>query len=110
MKVSELSEEDRTLWMAWMRAVFMPLNRRSVELITNKAHLILGDQIPQCLLDLCAHSAGYDVVLTRWDSGDYSTLLSVIDHPREPYLAYVTESFLYLKQKQQRLLALTKND
>jgi hypothetical protein len=110
LRVSQFTEADRDMWVAWMRSVFMPTNRKSVELITTKAHLMLGGEIPQCLLDLCAHVAGYEVVIQKWDTGDYSELLSVIDHPRAVYRNYVRDSFLYLKGRQQRLLVLTGKD
>ena len=32
------------------------------EIIINKAHLLIEGEMPQCLLDFCAHKAGYDVV------------------------------------------------
>jgi hypothetical protein len=33
--------------------------------------------MPQCLLDFCAHKAGYDVVIECWKQGDYTEHLSV---------------------------------
>lgn len=102
---ADLTVEQREVWAQWMTAVFMPMNKRGYEIIVSKAHLLEGDTMPQCLLDFCAHVAGYDAVLQRWEAGDYSTVGSLLDHPGDAYLTYVRESFATLKKRQQALLA-----
>jgi hypothetical protein len=104
----DLSDEERMAWVRWMKIVFMPANRRAYELIVTKAHLLTGQDVPKCLLDFCAHVAGYQVVVDQWENGDYSRLTSFIDHPRKAYLDYIAESFVELKRRQQELLALVK--
>jgi hypothetical protein len=39
-------------WRLWMTHVFMPLNRRMVEIVVNHADLLIEKNIPQCLQDL----------------------------------------------------------
>ena len=104
---SEVSDQDRKTWILWMNSVFLPSNRRSAELITTKAHLMVDDAVPQCLLDFCAHVAGYEVTAKRWEQGDYTVLSSVINHPGSEYNRHIQQRFLELKQLQQRLLAAT---
>ena len=105
---TEVSDQDRKTWILWMNSVFLPSNRRSAELITTKAHLMLDDAVPQCFLDFCAHVAGYEVTAKRWEQDDYSVLSSVINHPGDKYNRHIQQSFLELKQLQQRLLAITE--
>lgn len=102
---ADLTQEQRELWTHWIANVFMPVNRRIFETIVSKAHLLEGDVMPQSLLDFCAHVAGYEAVITRWAEGDYSTIGSLLDHPGEPFLTYVKESFVALRQRQRVLLA-----
>lgn len=102
---AELTAEQREVWAQWMTTVFMPINRRSYEIIVTKAHLLEGDEMPKFLLDFCAHVAGYEAVLQRWEDGDYSDVGSLLDHPGEPYLHYIRDSFVTLKKRQQALLA-----
>jgi len=106
---SEVSDQDRQTWILWMNSVFLPSNRRSAELITTKAHLMVDDAVPQCLLDFCAHVAGYEVTAKRWEQGDYTVLSSVINHPGGEYNRHIQQRFLELKQLQQRLLAVTES-
>jgi hypothetical protein len=98
------TEADRNNWVHWMREVFIPTNRRIYEIIVTKAHLLDDDEMPPCLLDLCAHVAGYEAMVKRWDKGDTTELTSLLNHPSEPFLQYVSESFARLKHLQQELL------
>jgi hypothetical protein len=70
------------------------------EVIINKAYLLIEDEMPQCLLDFCAHKAGYDVVIERWKQGGYAEHLSVVRHPGDALLDYLQRSFIELKRKQ----------
>lgn len=106
----ELTTEQRELWVQWMRTVFMPINRRSYELIVSKAHLLDGDTMPRCMLDLCAHVAGYEAVMDRWAQGDTSTIGSLVDHPGAPYVDHIEQAFAELKQRQQKLLSRSRED
>jgi hypothetical protein len=84
--------------------VLQPGNKRTYDLIVSKAHLLLDDGMPPCLLTFCAHVAGFDVIIERWKSGDYSEHLSVVSHPGSELNDYVRAAFRSLKQTQSRLL------
>jgi hypothetical protein len=97
------SEEELAAWRLWMKTVFMPSNRRIYELVLSKADLLLGNQMPQDLLTFFAHVLAYEVVLTRWDQGDFTEHASIIDFP-EFLDGYIKHSYSILKQEQSRLL------
>jgi hypothetical protein len=103
--------EDHQVWVDWITNVFMPLNRQMVEVIVHNAHLLSseGDTMPQCLLDLCAHVAGYEVVLKNWESGDFSQLLSLSLHPTDALLDYSVRTFRALRKEQAELLENTQS-
>jgi hypothetical protein len=103
----ELTDEERALWIRWMTHVFMPANRLSVELIRSKAHLMLGEAMPACFLEMAAHVAGWEVVIKQWEEGNFSELTSILPHPRERYHDHITDAFSTLKRQQQILLATT---
>ena len=90
-------------WMLWMTTIFMPLNDISEKVIIEKAHLIVEEQMPQCLLDFVTHVVGYKAVLSKWAEGDYSERRSTIGWPPE-FDAYVQRSYRALKAEQTRLL------
>jgi hypothetical protein len=98
------TEDETQSWRLWMREVFMPLNRRMVSVIVEKADLLDGPTMPLCLVELCTHVYAYETVLQRWEEGDFSTHLSVIGYPREQLLEYVDHEFPRLKLEQQELL------
>lgn len=52
-----------------MSEVFMPVNARIVDVVTNNAELLIEPEMPQCLLDACAHVAAYQAVLKQWEDG-----------------------------------------
>ncbi len=90
-------------WMLWMTTIFMPLNDVREKVIIEKAHLIVEEQMPQCLLDFVTHVVGYKAVLAKWAEGDYSERRSTIGWPPE-FDVYVRQSYQALKKEQTRLL------
>ena len=95
---SELKE-----WMLWMNTIFMPLNDIREKVIIEKAHLIVEERMPQCLLDFVTHVVGYKAVLAKWGEGDFTERRSTIGWPPE-FDAYVKRSYAALKAEQTRLL------
>jgi hypothetical protein len=90
-------------WHHWMTTLFMPLNLRSIEIITERADLLIGNGMPQCLTDLCAHTLTLKADLASWqDDPDY--LPRVPGYPAHALLDYLEQSFSALKKEQFRLL------
>ena len=98
------SEEDFEAWRMWMTNVFAPINNRMYELVLSKSDLLIETESPQCLRDLCAHVVGYQLVMKKWERGDYSERMSLLPFPREELLQYVAESYNTLKREQAGLL------
>ena len=90
-------------WVLWMTTIFMPLNDVREKIIIEKAHLIIEEQMPKCLLDFVTHVVGYKAVLSKWAEGDYSERRSTIGWPPE-FDIYVKRSYAALKAEQTRLL------
>jgi len=95
---SELKE-----WTLWMNTIFMPLNDIREKVIIEKAHLIIEEEMPHCLLDFVTHVVGYKAVMNRWSEGDYSDRRSTIGWPPE-FDAYVERSYKALKAEQTALI------
>lgn len=98
------SDEIRTAVMLWMSEVFMPFNMTMEKVVVEHADLLIGSEMPQCLLDLCAHVASHRVIIKRWESGDLSEYTALVPFPREDLLKYAEESFRQLKREQMQLL------
>jgi len=90
-------------WKLWMNTIFMPLNDIREKIIIEKAHLIVEEQMPRCLLDFVTHVVGYKAVVAKWAEGDYSERRSTIGWPPD-FDAYVERSYQALKEEQTRLL------
>jgi hypothetical protein len=98
-----ITDEDLKDWVLWMRTIFIPLNDIREKIIIDKAHLIIEEKMPQCLLDFVTHVVGYKAVLCKWADGDYSERRSTIGWPPE-FDVYVRESYAHLKAEQTRLM------
>jgi hypothetical protein len=107
-KLPPPDQQQLEAWRDWVTTVLQPGNRRVYEMIVGRAHLLIDDQIPSCLLKLCAHTSGYEVVLKRWEKGDFSRHLSVVAHPRTEIDDYAERCFAQLKETQAKLLAQTR--
>jgi hypothetical protein len=60
--------------------------------------------MPPLLLELCAHTAGYEITAARWAQGDFSERLSLVWFPSAEPAGYARRSFAELKLEQARLL------
>jgi hypothetical protein len=98
-----ITDEDLKDWVLWMRTIFIPLNEIREKIIIEKAHLIVEEHMPQCLLDFVTHVVGYKAVLNKWAEGDYSERRSTIGWPPE-FDVYVKNSYASLKAEQMRLM------
>src|SRR5208337_2007582 len=98
-----IRDEDLKEWTLWMTTIFMPLNNVREKIIIDNAHLIVEEQMPQCLLDFVTHVVGYKALLSKWAEGDYTERRSTIGWPPE-FDIYVERSYAALKAKQTELL------
>lgn len=102
-KSDPILDSEMKEWVLWMTTIFMPLNDVREKVIIEKAHLIIEEQMPQCLLDFVTHVVGYKAVLSKWAEGDYSERRSTIGWPPE-FDTYVQRSYQALKAEQTRLM------
>jgi hypothetical protein len=98
-----IRDEDLKEWVLWMKAIFMPLNDVREKIIIENAHLIVEENMPQCLLDFVTHVVGYKALLSTWAEGNLSERRSTIGWPPE-FDLYVERSYQALKGEQTRLL------
>ena len=99
----EPSQAELEQWVLWMTTVFMPLNEVIEKIIIEKAHLIIEEHMPDCLLQFVTHVVGHRAVLAQWRKGDFSEKQSLIDFPAELNV-YAARSYAALKSEQVRLL------
>lgn len=90
-------------WVLWMKTIFMPLNNIREKIIIEKAHLIVEEEMPHCLLEFVTHVVGYKAVMAKWADGDFSETRSIIGWPPE-FDRYVERSYAALKAEQTRLI------
>lgn len=98
-----ITDADLKEWILWMNTIFMPLNDVREKIIIEKAHLIVEQEMPQCLLDFVTHVVGYKALLSKWAEGDYTERRSTIGWPPE-FDLYVERSYRALKAEQTSLL------
>jgi hypothetical protein len=96
--------DEAAAWRLWITEVFMPLNERMVDVITEHADLLDESDMPRSLLQACAHVAAYRPVIKRWHEEDFSEHLSVINFPSAELLRFASEGFARLKAQQRTLL------
>ncbi|GAA3655006.1 hypothetical protein L7D48_04320 [Streptomyces sp. S1A] len=98
------TEEELAAWRLWATTVFLPNVRAMREVVVTKADLLIEEEVPQVLLDLCAHVSGYEITAARWEQGDHTEHLSVIRFPGRELREYVRDRFTRLKHEQAKLL------
>ena len=98
------TRQDAATWRLWIAEVFMPLNRKMVTVVMEKADLLDGPSMPPCLVKLCTHVYAYETVLKRWEKQDFSEHVSVVNYPRKQLGEYIDHEFPRLKAEQETLL------
>jgi hypothetical protein len=96
-------EQAGDLWIQWITEVFQPANKKMCDIITEHADLVNEKYMPECLMRLCAHTSGYDVLIKRWDSGDKTEMYADQNWP-DGLFDYLHDSFMNVKEEQQHLL------
>lgn len=102
-RAASLNEHQQGQWEGWLHQALMPANVKMRDLIVQHTDLVVEDEVPQTLLDFCAHVASYEVFLARPDNELIARAL--VDHPGRKYVTYTRSGFASLKAKQGRLLA-----
>jgi hypothetical protein len=102
------SDDELHQFRQWVQVVSHPRATTAYDLIISKAHLLVEDEMPACLLQFLAHKAGYDVLIGKWKTGDYSEHLSVVRHPDDALYDYLRRSFTHLKKAQMQELEATQ--
>jgi hypothetical protein len=100
---STKTEKEKAIWRLWMKEVFMPLNLEMEAVILKHSDLLVEPEMPEVLLNLSAHIAGYKAVLKSWDRGDTSRITSLIPFPSD-LTEYAEKDYRLLKGKQTKLL------
>ncbi|MCF6524076.1 hypothetical protein [Streptomyces sp. JJ36] len=102
----ETPPTDRELaeWRAWATTVFIPNIQAMRDVIVTKADLLLEEEMPEVLLEFCAHVHGYEITAARWSEGNYDEHLSILRFPGRELRTYLTDRFTRLKAEQSRLL------
>jgi len=100
---ARMTELQRASYRQWVQTVFQPNNKRILDTLLTKADLLAGGQMPPSALRVFAHVAGYDVVLLNWSSGNFESLFSIVDYPKE-FTDYVAETYVLLQNRQSKLL------
>lgn len=94
----------------WSKNVFQPTNIGMENIIINKADLILGKSLPDCLLQFCQWSALMKVyniapLQNNFNDKKWERIIKRTPHPEISMQAFLRASFEVLKEEQSRLLS-----
>jgi hypothetical protein len=97
------TDEELAELRLWMQSTFIPNVRKARDVVIQKADLLIESEMPEVLLEFCAHVGAYDMIMRQWQSGDNSNHWAVIRYPRD-LNDYARSSFRILKERQVALL------
>ncbi|MFE6282681.1 hypothetical protein [Streptomyces sp. NPDC057877] len=103
-----LSPEEQDLWLFWVDHEFMPRNEAIQHLLSSKAHLIVGDRMPDSYLAFIDHHNSWRVTHLRWkEEGVPYSWHSKANWPKS-FETEVIASFGRLKNLQIQLAGLVR--
>lgn len=96
-------------YKAWAFPVFEATNTGMRDIIIKKADLVIGSQIPQCLLNFSNWADAFKIYLNAYaqkdfDNAHWRKILDGIGHPTVQMQAYLSASVEVLKEQQNLLL------
>ncbi|MFY0592319.1 hypothetical protein [Roseivirga sp.] len=97
------TEKEKEVWRTWIKTVFQPINQSIYEMTLKNGDLIIENEFPKALKDLCAHYESYKPIIAQWDQENFDVHVSLLNYPVE-ILAYAEESYQTLKQEQSGLI------
>ncbi len=109
------SEDSVKEYRLWMSEVFMPNNLRIEKIISENAHLIEGEMMPEPFGEMLAHVTAYKAVMKTWPDNPPRGVISYEEAIkqntdaipyRQSFPLYVSENFNSLKRRQMTLLGL----
>ncbi|MFD4522957.1 hypothetical protein ACFWP7_03250 [Streptomyces sp. NPDC058470] len=98
------TEHELAQWRTWATTVFIPNIRAMRDVVVTRADLLIEEEMPSALLDLCAHVYGYEITAARWAEGDFEQHLSLLSFPGKDLTEYARSRFARLKSEQASLL------
>ncbi|MGW2617777.1 hypothetical protein [Streptomyces sp. NPDC001500] len=98
------TEQELARWRTWATTVFIPNIQAMRDVVVTKADLLIEEEMPSVLLQLCAHVAGYEITAAQWAEGNYEEHLSLIPFPGRELREYTRDRFSHLKSEQAKLL------
>ncbi|MFD5079982.1 MULTISPECIES: hypothetical protein [unclassified Streptomyces] len=101
------TEHELAEWRTWATTVFIPNIQAMRDVVVTKADLLIEQEMPPALLQLCAHVSGYEITAARWAQGHYEEHLSGIPFPGRELREYTRKGFTHLKNEQALLLGHT---
>jgi hypothetical protein len=64
-------------WILWVTSILQPMNRRVVHIITDYASAFDG-KIPSYFAEVLAHSQEYEVVIKKWEHGNFMHMMPAL--------------------------------
>ncbi|WP_327176553.1 hypothetical protein OG599_15420 [Streptomyces sp. NBC_01335] len=97
-----LTEEQSRLWRRWVLTVLAPTARQMRDVVLANGDLFIEDEIPQLILDFCAHVSSYEVTIVEWEAGEDGAVL--VRHPGAGLARYIRDAYRSLKSAQAEVL------
>ncbi|MFJ8857614.1 hypothetical protein ACIRD8_04190 [Streptomyces sp. NPDC102451] len=97
-----LTEEQNLRWRRWVLTVLVPTARQMRDVVLAHGDLFIEDEIPQVVLDFCAHVSSYEVTVVEWEAGEDGDVL--VRHPGEGLVTYIRDAYRSLKAAQAEVL------
>jgi hypothetical protein len=97
------SDEEKEIWRNWIINVFYPNTEKIFNLIIENGDLIIEDDFPKTLRNLCSHFESYKTVIDKWKRNDFSEHVSLINYP-DDIEKYALKGYQLLKNEQGKLI------
>jgi hypothetical protein len=97
------TENDIKAWRLWMAEIWLPNDIRMTELIMAHGELVIQNGMPECLIDLCAHTLIMKSYLAGLEEGEPIDIRHVPEYSYDRILSYLVDSYTNRKRLQDRL-------
>ncbi len=99
-----LTDEEKNIWVHYLENYYLPNNRKIVEIIKEKIHLLVGDELPKSFLSFIDYAVAFEAAHKQFnDLGKQYGFHSKTNFPIQ-FKSEINQEVKFLKKKQWALM------
>ncbi|MBQ2968464.1 MAG: hypothetical protein IJE10_10145 [Clostridia bacterium] len=109
-RISDLTDDEQKIWIHYVNTYKIPIDKKIIEIIRNKHHLIYNSEMPECFHRYLDYALGWELLdnQKRNDVPNYYEYYYCFNFPKD-FRIYIDNTLSLLQNKKEEIIRKTKN-